>query len=60
VFKEKDGVAYNIEGKVFTNDGEIWYMCKDSKVDVTFPYVVPDKPKHVYRNKELSTSEVQE
>ena len=52
VFKDKDGTAYNIEGKVFTDDGEIWYTSKDSKVNVTFPYVVPDKPEYVYRNKE--------
>lgn len=51
VFKDKDGVAYNVEGKVFTDDGEVWYTCKDSRVDVTFPYVVPDKPEKVYRNK---------
>ena len=53
VFKnKKDGTAYNIEGKVFTDDGEIWYMSGDSRVNVTFPYVVPDKPERVYRNKE--------
>ena len=54
VFKDrKDGTAYNIEGKVFTdNGGETWYTCRDSRVDVTFPYVVPDKPERVYRNKE--------
>lgn len=52
VFKDKDGIAYNIEGKVFTDDGKSWYTCKDSRVNVTFPYVVPDKPKYVYRNKE--------
>lgn len=53
VFKNKeDGTAYNIEGKVFTDDGETWYTCKDSSVNVTFPYVVPDKPEYVYRNKE--------
>ena len=53
VFKDKDGNAYNVEGKVFTDDGEVWYTCKDSKVNVTFPYVVPDKPEEVYRNKEV-------
>lgn len=53
VFKDKDGNAYNIEGKVFTDDGEVWYTCKDSRVNVTFPYVVPDKPEEVYRNKEV-------
>lgn len=53
VFKDsKDGTAYNIEGKVFTDDGEVWYICKDSDVNVTFPYVVPDKPEYAYRNKE--------
>ena len=52
VFKDKDGTAYNIEGKVFTDDGEVWYTCKDSKVNVTFPYTVPDKPEYVYRNKD--------
>ena len=53
VFKHgKDGIAYNIDGKVFTDDGEIWYTSGDSRVNVTFPYVVPDKPEHVYRNKE--------
>ena len=53
VFKNKDGVAYNVEGKVFTDDGDVWYTCKDSKVNVTFPYVVPDKPEEIYRNKEV-------
>lgn len=53
VFKDKDGATYDIDGKVFTDDdGETWYTCKDSRVDVTFPYVVPDKPEYVYRNKE--------
>ena len=50
VFKEKDGTAYNSEGKVFTDDGEVWYSSKDSRVNVTFPYSVPDKPEYVYRN----------
>lgn len=53
VFKNgKDGIAYNIEGKMFTDDGEIWCTCKESRVNVTFPYVVPDEPERVYRNKE--------
>ena len=54
VFKNKDGTAYNIEGKVFTNDGELWYTNRDSRVNVTFPYVVPDKPEYVYRSEEES------
>ena len=52
VFKDKDGTAYNIEGKVFSDDGDTWYLCKDSRVNVTFPYVVPDQPEHIYRNKD--------
>ena len=52
VFKDKDGATYNYEGKVFTDDGEVWYTCGDSKVNISFPYVVPDKPEYVYRNKE--------
>lgn len=52
VFKDKDGTAYNSEGKVFTDDGDVWYTCKDSRVNVTFPYAVPDKPECVHRNKE--------
>lgn len=50
VFKDKDGIAYNIEGKVFIDDEGDWYICKDSRVNVTFPYVVPDKPEFVYKN----------
>ena len=49
VFKDKDGTAYNIEGRVFTDDGESWYTCKDSMVNVTFPYTVPDHPEYLYR-----------
>ena len=49
VFKDKDGNAYNIEGKVFSDDGEIWYSCRESRVNVTFPYTVPDKPEMVIK-----------
>lgn len=52
VFKEKDGTAYNIEGKVFSDDGEVWYTNRDSRVNVTFPYVVPDKPEYVIKEGE--------
>ena len=59
VFKEKDGKAYNSEGKIFTDDGgETWYTSKDSHIDITFPYVVPNEPEKVYLNK--SESEVEE
>ncbi len=52
VFKDKDGKAYNSEGKIFTDDGgETWYGSKDSFVEITFPYTVPDNPEKVYLNK---------
>lgn len=52
VFKEKDGKFYNIEGKVFTDDGgKTWYTSKDSSIEITFPYIVPDDPEKVYLNK---------
>lgn len=52
VFKDETG-AYNIEGKVFwewaTNSetGEkfkSYFTARDSRVYITFPYVVPDEP----------------
>lgn len=55
VFKEKDK-AYNIEGKIFTDDGETWYTNKDSRVEISFPYIVPDKPEEVYLNKSANTA----
>lgn len=52
VFKEgKNGRAYNVEGKVFSNDGgETWYTSKDSSVYIDFPYTVPDKPEQIILN----------
>ena len=63
VFKDYDGNCYDIDGKVFWEwaeshddegnlNGEIhksYYTCRDSRVPVTFPYVVPDKPIYEYR-----------
>lgn len=50
VFKEKDGKAYDIHGKIFTDDGEIWYANGNSHVEISFPYTVPDEPERVYLN----------
>jgi hypothetical protein len=60
VFKDADGSCYDIDGKVFWEwcmpyeKGEkpykSYYTCRDSRVPVTFPYVVPDKPIYEYRH----------
>lgn len=51
VFKEKDGRVYNSEGKIFTDDGgKMWYGSKNSIVEITFPYIVPNEPEKVYLN----------
>jgi hypothetical protein len=59
VFKGADGKAYDIDGKVFWEwcmpyeEGEepykSYYTSRDSRVPVTFPYTVPDKPIYEYR-----------
>lgn len=38
VFKESDGRAYDIEGKVFVDPGGFKYTNRHSRVSVTFPY----------------------
>ena len=59
VFKDgKDGEAYDIDGKVFWewykdkegNPFKSYYTSRDSRVPVTFPYVVPDEPIYEYRH----------
>ena len=57
VFKDYDGNCYDIDGKVFWEwnkfEGEpfkSYYTCRESRVPVTFPYVVPDKPIYEYRH----------
>lgn len=40
-----NSTAYNIEGKVFSNDdGKTWYTNKDSVMNIIFPYHVPRNP----------------
>lgn len=51
VFRKKgdNSTAYYIHGKVFSDDGGItWFSGKESRVPVTFPFAVPDKPEYVY------------
>lgn len=49
--KDND-TAYNISGKIFSDDGEIWYTNKDSAVKITFPYTVPNEPEKILLKKE--------
>ena len=59
VFKNADGSCYDIDGKVFWEcampyeEGEkpykSYYTNRESRVPVTFPYTVPDKPIYEYR-----------
>ena len=58
VFKNADGTCYDIDGKVFWewykdkegNPFKSYYTSIDSRVPVTFPYTVPDKPIYEYRH----------
>ena len=53
VFKDEDGKAYDIEGKIFSDDGgETWFTNKNSRVFIEFPYKVPEHPEKVYLNRE--------
>ena len=65
VFKEgKDGQAYDIEGKIFWEwnvheDGtpyKCYYGNGDSRMPVTFPYEIPDKPIYEYRYSDADPS----
>ena len=57
VFKDEDGQAYDIDGKVFwewakDEDGKpykTYYTCFESRVPVTFPYTVSDEPIYEWR-----------
>ena len=59
VFKDADGSCYDIDGKVFWewwkdpqsgHVSKVHYTSRDSRVPVTFPYTVPDKPIYEYRH----------
>ena len=48
VFRRDDGTAFDIEARVFSDDGgESWYTNGNSFKDITFPYDVPDEPERV-------------
>lgn len=63
VFKDYNGECYDIDGIVFWEWAQSYddegkpngihkshYTCRDSRVPVTFPYVVPDKPIYKWRH----------
>ena len=51
VFKNSDGRAYIIDGKVFSDDnGHTWYTSSESAISITFPYDVPLTPEYVIIN----------
>ena len=52
IIKDSNGVAYNTEGKIFSDDGEVWYTNRDSRIPITFPYIVPDEPVRVILGKD--------
>ena len=62
VFKDADGSCYDIDGKVFwewykdedDNISKSYYTCFESRVPVTFPYTVPDKPIYEYRHSDAT------
>lgn len=47
IIKDSDGMAYNTEGKIFSDDGVVWYTNKNSRIPITFPYSVPNEPVRV-------------
>ena len=65
VFKNADGYCYDIDGKVFwewykDEDGKAsktYYTSRESRVPVTFPYTVPDKPIYEYRYSDAEPSQ---
>lgn len=48
VFRRKDGSAYWIAGKVFVEPNGTCYTSRDSVVDISFPFAVPDAPEMVH------------
>lgn len=58
VFKEGDGQAYWIEGKVFSDDGgNSWFTSRDSRVNIEFPFHVPPERERVILPEAVGTTE---
>lgn len=59
IFKDDTGKAYNIEGKVFSDDnGESWFTNGDSRVEITFPYNLPLQPEYILVEREEAEEEI--
>ena len=59
IFRDADGKVYNVEAKVFSDDGgHTWYNCKDSREYVELPYEVPVKPEYVVIDNAKERSEL--
>ena len=56
VFRNDDGTAYWIEGRIFSDDGgETWFTSRDSFVDITFPWFPPESPEKVLISRDNPT-----
>ena len=52
-YNKDNSTAHYMDGKIFSNDGGIsWYTNKESHINITFPFIVPDEPERVYLDKE--------
>ena len=52
-YNKDNNTAHYMDGKIFSNDGGIsWYTNKESHINITFPFIVPDEPEKVYLDKE--------
>ena len=52
-YNKDNSTAHYMDGKIFSNDGGIsWYTSKESHINITFPFIVPDEPERVYLDKE--------
>jgi hypothetical protein len=55
IFKQADrfdGQAYNINGKIFSDDGVCWFTNSESFVPITFPYMPSEhEPERIIRNR---------
>lgn len=61
VFRNEDGSAYYIDGKVFSDDGgETWFTTSESAVPITFPFSVPSEPERVILSSENKVIHLEE